>query len=298
MKKSNEWVITTVTIFVFAAITICPTGTLGQDSADFEVVFNRVHDGGPSKIASRHIYVYGQEANFEVDLLIEESKRLAAEYPDPYLLRISIFTSRDDLKRSRHFNERPVFIEFNDTLAGRKAAVEFEERIGPRSKGFYRAEYYRNKAFEILDHTPDKNSPLTKRIDLRDRDARSSTKGNASEQKEWLEYWPAVVEIKGELSIETFFGPPNFGEEPETDAKESHWILTLNEPINVRPPKDADPHADPAIENVKKLQLVLPESASELIGRQVIVKGTLFHAHTGHHHTDVLLEVETIVPAQ
>jgi hypothetical protein len=30
------------------------------------------------------------------------------------------------------------------------------------------------------------------------------------------------------------------------------------------------------------------------IGKQVVVKGTLFHAHTGHHYTDVVMKVESI----
>jgi hypothetical protein len=42
------------------------------------------------------------------------------------------------------------------------------------------------------------------------------------------------------------------------------------------------------------LQLVLSVPRKELIGKKVIVKGTLFHAHTGHHHTDVLMNVESI----
>ena len=117
-------------------------------------------------------------------------------------------------------------------------------------------------------------------------------------EKDWLDYWPAVVELKGELSVETFFGPPNFGEDPETDTKERHWILTLDKPINVRGRKDPDPGLAPSVENVDKLQLVLSKTATELVGKKVKIKGTLFHAHTGHHHTDVLLEVETIVPAR
>lgn len=33
-------------------------------------------------------------------------------------------------------------------------------------------------------------------------------------KKEWLDYWPADVELERKLSIKTFFGPPNFRREP------------------------------------------------------------------------------------
>jgi hypothetical protein len=36
-----------------------------------------------------------------------------------------------------------------------------------------------------------------------------------SDRKEWLDYWPAVVQVEGKLNIKTFFGPPNFGENPD-----------------------------------------------------------------------------------
>lgn len=111
---------------------------------------------------------------------------------------------------------------------------------------------------------------------------------------EWLEYEPAVVELEGKLSIKTFFGPPNFGENPETDSKERSWILSLDKPINVQSKDETDPVLGPSVENVRELQLVLHEPRRELIGKKVRVKGTLFHAHTGHHHTDVLMDVQSI----
>lgn len=111
---------------------------------------------------------------------------------------------------------------------------------------------------------------------------------------EWLDYWPAVVELEGKLSIKTFFGPPNFGENPETDSKEKSWLLSLDKPINVRAKTETDPTLGPSVDNVRELQLVLHEPRRDLIGKKVVVKGTLFHAHTGHHHTDVLLDVESI----
>ena len=94
--------------------------------------------------------------------------------------------------------------------------------------------------------------------------------------------------------MKTFFGPPNFGEDPKTDSKEETRILVLGKPINVRAKDETDPVVGPSAENVRELQLVFNGPLRKLVGKKLIVKGTLYHAHTGHHFTDVLLRVESI----
>lgn len=42
------------------------------------------------------------------------------------------------------------------------------------------------------------------------------------------------------------------------------------------------------------MQLVLTMPHKEFIGKTVLVKGTLFHAFAGHHHTDVVMDVSSI----
>ena len=116
-------------------------------------------------------------------------------------------------------------------------------------------------------------------------------------QTEWWEYEPAVVELEGRLTIKTFFGPPNFGEDPKTDSKEETRILVLDEPINVRAKIETDPISGPSVENVRELQVVFDGPLRELVGKKIIVKGMLFHAFTGHHFTDVLIKVESITVA-
>lgn len=114
------------------------------------------------------------------------------------------------------------------------------------------------------------------------------------EEEASLGYWPAVVELKGKIGVRTFFGPPNFGENPKTDSKERSRILYLDKPINVRAKDETDPVSGPSVNNVRELQLIFDGSLENLIGKKVIVKGTLLQAHTGHHHTDVLLDVQSI----
>jgi len=44
---------------------------------------------------------------------------------------------------------------------------------------------------------------------------------------------------------------------------------------------------------VSDLQLVTEKYDKALVGRKVVATGTLFRAHTGHHHTKVLLTVNS-----
>ncbi|HSE23684.1 MAG TPA: DUF4431 domain-containing protein [Pyrinomonadaceae bacterium] len=93
----------------------------------------------------------------------------------------------------------------------------------------------------------------------------------------------------------TFYAPPNYGEDPATDSKEDQYILILDTPIDVI--GSTDPINKTEL-GVKKLTLVVfdfkANPVEPLLGKRVEVHGTLFHAHTGHHHTRVLIEVESI----
>jgi len=116
-----------------------------------------------------------------------------------------------------------------------------------------------------------------------------------AQKKQLLSYEPAVVELKGKLIIKTYYGPPNYGENPDTDAKEAMPFLVLDKPVSVRGNPDPKARFDrQTVENVKKIQLVLTLPHKNLIGAKVIVTGTLFQAFTGHHHTDVLMTVSSI----
>ena len=105
-----------------------------------------------------------------------------------------------------------------------------------------------------------------------------------------LYYEPYESTLTGTLIREEFFGPPGYGEYPETDTKEPYFILYLDKKINIKnAPEEKiinDPH-----ENVNKIQLVINdyEIFRPYLNKKVTVTGTLFSAHTGHHHTAVLL---------
>lgn len=116
-----------------------------------------------------------------------------------------------------------------------------------------------------------------------------------AQEKGWLSYQPAVVELKGTLSLRRYYGPPNYGENPKNDTKETMFILILSQPVNVRGNPDPKAGFDrQSVKNIRRIQLVLTIPYKGLIGKRVIVKGTLFHAFTAHHHTDVLMDVRSI----
>jgi len=115
------------------------------------------------------------------------------------------------------------------------------------------------------------------------------------QNKVWLSYEPTVVELKGKLITRMYYGPPNYGENPDTDLKEVMPVLLLSEPVSVRGETDANTgYRRPSVEDVREMQLVLSIPHKKLIGKVIISKGTLFQANTGHHHTPVLMDVQSI----
>ena len=120
-----------------------------------------------------------------------------------------------------------------------------------------------------------------------------------AQAQRWLSYQPAIVELDGRLITEQKYGPPNFGEEQKTDKKLTVPILVLNEAINVRG-TPGDLINGESVMGAKRVQLVFTAGVipyTKLIGKDVVVKGKLFHSHTGHHFTDVLVDVGSIEEA-
>ena len=112
-----------------------------------------------------------------------------------------------------------------------------------------------------------------------------------------LSYEPAEVTLRGILVRKTFPGPPNYEDIRKGDQPETYWLLTLDSAICVDQDK-SEPELNPAKKDVRQVQLVLqPEMYrrfKSLLNRKTVATGTLFGAHTGHHHTPVLLTVQSI----
>ena len=118
---------------------------------------------------------------------------------------------------------------------------------------------------------------------------------SASAQK-CFEYGPSVS-LTGTLRSRVFAGPPNYQSIRRGDRKETAIILMLvasacttgNDPQGVAVPETG----------IREMQLVVTRDADwktlrRLMGKNATVTGTLFHAHTGHHRTRVLIDVSNI----
>ena len=113
-----------------------------------------------------------------------------------------------------------------------------------------------------------------------------------------LQYGPKVVELSGTIHEQDFPGPPNYESIAAGDARESSWILHLDKVICV----SGDPNdvLNQAEENIGEIQLVIASEQYKkykmLLLKPATVRGTIFHSHTGHHHTRILLNLEQILP--
>lgn len=116
---------------------------------------------------------------------------------------------------------------------------------------------------------------------------------SAAQNRQWLSYGPALVELEGKLTIESRYGPPNFGENPKTDAKVSVAVLALTRPVNVYEGQQDFPF-NVEVRGIRRIQLLLFDFKgpyNQLIGKRVVVAGSVVHAHTGGHYTQVVMEV-------
>jgi hypothetical protein len=123
-----------------------------------------------------------------------------------------------------------------------------------------------------------------------------SASKTAAQDKLWLSYEPAVVALEGRLTVVWKCGPPNYGENPNTDAKVRVLILVLSRPANVRGNRQ-DALNTESVEGIKRIQLNpfnLNTPYKQFIGTKVLVNGTLFHAHTGHHYTKVVMDIHSL----
>ena len=108
-----------------------------------------------------------------------------------------------------------------------------------------------------------------------------------------LKYEPSVVELQGKLSLQEFPGPPEYESIARGDKPERFWILTLRSPVRVV--ADPDDELMQTQDDVKEIQLVCLSGCGErfsfFVGEAITLTGTLFTAHSGHHHKSVLMVV-------
>ena len=95
------------------------------------------------------------------------------------------------------------------------------------------------------------------------------------------------VTIFGRLITKQFYGPPNYGETPQIDSIETHYVLQLSETITFR--------QGSFTATVGEIQLIFNNNNTGLItGRNYVIDGEAFFAETGHHHTPIIISVNRI----
>lgn len=110
---------------------------------------------------------------------------------------------------------------------------------------------------------------------------------------------PVVSEIKGKLTLNSFYGLPSYGETPDKDAIENVWILNLEKSINIHQekPKLEEDDFNSTQYDIDRIQLATAKHEVDLNKYQdkhVIVNGTIWGTHTGHHFTTVLMDVISV----
>ncbi|HEY6095548.1 MAG TPA: DUF4431 domain-containing protein [Gallionellaceae bacterium] len=110
-----------------------------------------------------------------------------------------------------------------------------------------------------------------------------------------LAYEPAETAITGKLVRLVFPGPPNFESIALGDEAEIHFYLVPAQPICTD--GDASSATHYPQHDVNLVQLVLRrgqyQALKASLGRKVTLIGSLFAAHTAHHHAPLLLDLAT-----
>jgi hypothetical protein len=107
----------------------------------------------------------------------------------------------------------------------------------------------------------------------------------------WYDYNKVVI-LEGTLVEDHDYGPPNYGENPETDSKVTYCIICLDKPIDVRTdltnPVDTD-----TIKGIRKIKLEIFPFADikDVVGKRVAVKGKLRQHIWGHDYTRVIISI-------
>ncbi len=104
-----------------------------------------------------------------------------------------------------------------------------------------------------------------------------------------------AVSLTGTLFTRIYFGSPNYGENPETDGRDTAALLLLDAPVCVHENREtfAQDESNVMIVQVDAIS-VPPAPVFEAVGHRVEVRGSLFYSMTGHHRTPVLMDVGQI----
>jgi hypothetical protein len=107
-----------------------------------------------------------------------------------------------------------------------------------------------------------------------------------------------TIELSGVLHRKVFWGPPNFGENPETDSKFALWIISLSKPLVILEGAQIQGTFPPSVSEIKlsagttmfKSKLLRP-----LDGKLVVVTGRLWLGITPGD-APIAIQMKTVEP--
>jgi len=103
-------------------------------------------------------------------------------------------------------------------------------------------------------------------------------------------YEPDVVQLTGILCESICPGPPEYASIEMGDAPEHIFVLKLDSPIHVRDVNPKENSWNEPEDNVSEIQVAAsPKEAQHLVNKHVVITGSLFHAITAHHRTEVVM---------
>jgi hypothetical protein len=100
--------------------------------------------------------------------------------------------------------------------------------------------------------------------------------------------------LKGKITSETCYGPPNWGEDPENDQKSTCYFIQLDEPSDFGYLFGDDPNYN----NIKKIHLFNNDdnikNFKDFDGQNVEIYGEVFEGFNGYHQTPIMITVKSI----
>jgi len=116
-----------------------------------------------------------------------------------------------------------------------------------------------------------------------------------------------LITLTGKLRLKLFPGPPEYSSIEDGDRADNCWIIELDDPSFLLALNVPDNELSLDLRDIVKrkdayiLTLCLNESHVSLCqqykDQNVVVRGNLFHAHTAHQYTPMLLNLKQIIKA-
>lgn len=116
------------------------------------------------------------------------------------------------------------------------------------------------------------------------------TTANSAQSPAVVYYEPSIIQLTGTLKECICPGPPEYENIEMGDTPEHVFVLTLDYPVHVRELTPKKDFLDEPEDNVTEIQVAASSSeARPILGKHVKISGTLFHAITAHHRTEVIM---------